>query len=230
MPSELFYWQVRYLDIYLFCVYILPSVLWHCLLGIRKNIRPVKNWVMRCWCGYLSGMMCRLFGCGPADATASQTPSSFESRLVLPFWYWLARVVPENRPLNGCSVVCLRWWLSEFPVSASMCRCMHVSLCACVDRASFLGISVVGQSNSAGDGGIYVGSIMKGSVVFHLLYELSLLLSWWISHELEHLFVLYVGIVVSCSGLSRCHRPPSWIFLYKLKDRLKIYDLTGKKR
>jgi len=52
-----------------------------------------------------------------------------------------------------------------------------VYLCTCVDRASFLGISVVGQSNSAGDGGIYVGSIMKGSVVFQLLYELSLLLS-----------------------------------------------------
>jgi len=39
-------------------------------------------------------------------------------------------------------------------------------VCVCViDRASFLGISVVGQSNKAGDGGIYVGSIMKGSVV-----------------------------------------------------------------
>ena len=34
----------------------LPSVLWHCWLGIRKSIRPVKNWVMRCWRGYLSGV------------------------------------------------------------------------------------------------------------------------------------------------------------------------------
>jgi len=39
------------------------------------------------------------------------------------------------------------------------------------DRASFLGISVVGQSNKAGDGGIYVGSIMKGSVVFQFFYD-----------------------------------------------------------
>jgi len=31
----------------------LPSVLWHCCLGIRKIIQPVKNWVMRCWRGYL---------------------------------------------------------------------------------------------------------------------------------------------------------------------------------
>jgi len=35
-----------------------------------------------------------------------KTPSSlasFESRLVLPFWYRLTQVALENRPLNGCS-------------------------------------------------------------------------------------------------------------------------------
>ena len=32
----------------------LPSVLWHCWLGVRKSIRPVNNWVMRCWCGYIA--------------------------------------------------------------------------------------------------------------------------------------------------------------------------------
>ena len=53
-------------------LYWLPSVLWHCWLGVRKSIRPVKNWVMRSWCGYLSGARCRLFAYGPADATASQ--------------------------------------------------------------------------------------------------------------------------------------------------------------
>ena len=30
-------------------------MLWRCWLGSRKGIRPVKNWVVRCWCGYLSG-------------------------------------------------------------------------------------------------------------------------------------------------------------------------------
>ena len=30
-----------------------PSVLWHCWLGCRKGTRPVKNWVVRCWHGYL---------------------------------------------------------------------------------------------------------------------------------------------------------------------------------
>jgi len=32
---------------------MLPSVLWRCLLGGRKGIRPVKNWVVGCWCGCL---------------------------------------------------------------------------------------------------------------------------------------------------------------------------------
>jgi len=33
----------------------LPSVLWHCWQGIRNSIQLVKNWWVRCWCGYLSG-------------------------------------------------------------------------------------------------------------------------------------------------------------------------------
>ena len=31
--------------------------------------------------------------------------ASVKSRLVLPFWYWLTRVVPEKGPLNGCVCV-----------------------------------------------------------------------------------------------------------------------------
>jgi len=30
-----------------------------------------------------------------------------KSRLVLPFWYRLTRVVPEKVPLNGCVCVCV---------------------------------------------------------------------------------------------------------------------------
>ena len=29
--------------------------------------------------------------------------ASVKSRLILPFWYWLTRVVPDKAPLNGCS-------------------------------------------------------------------------------------------------------------------------------
>ena len=47
-----------------------PSVLWRCWLGGRKGIWPVKNWVVGCWRGYLSGDRCRL-AYGPSDATAT---------------------------------------------------------------------------------------------------------------------------------------------------------------
>ena len=47
-----------------------PSVLWRCWLGGRKGTWPVKNWVVGCWHGCLSGARCRLTY-GPADATAT---------------------------------------------------------------------------------------------------------------------------------------------------------------
>ena len=49
---------------------LLPSLLRRCWLGCRKGIRPVKNWAVGCWHGYLSGARCRL-SYGPADATAT---------------------------------------------------------------------------------------------------------------------------------------------------------------
>ena len=52
----------------------MPSVLSHCWFGIRKSIQPVKKWVMRCWCCYVSAVRCRLFAYGPAAATASLYP------------------------------------------------------------------------------------------------------------------------------------------------------------
>jgi len=41
----------------------------------------------------------------------------------------------------------------------------HPPLCTCIEKYNFLGISIVGQSNDRGDGGIYIGSIMKGGAV-----------------------------------------------------------------
>ena len=87
-------------------VITVPSVLWRCWLSGRKGIRPVKNWVVGCWRGCLSGARCRL-AYGPADAIAThclllhKNPDWF-----LPFWYRLTRVVPEKGPLNGC--VCIK--------------------------------------------------------------------------------------------------------------------------
>ena len=48
----------------------LPLLLWYCWLSDRKGVRPVKNWVVGCWHGYLSGARWR-FAHGPADATAT---------------------------------------------------------------------------------------------------------------------------------------------------------------
>jgi len=50
----------------------LSSVLWCCWLGGTKVIWPVKNWVVGCWHGYLSGSRCKLaIAYGPADGTAT---------------------------------------------------------------------------------------------------------------------------------------------------------------
>jgi len=70
------------------------SVLWHCWLGIRKSIWLIKNWVMRCWCGYLSGVRCKWFAYGPGDDNG--TLASVKSRMVLSFWCRLTQVVPLN--------------------------------------------------------------------------------------------------------------------------------------
>jgi len=44
------------------------------LVGRQEEHLACKNWVIRCWCGYMAGARCRLFAYGPADATASQNP------------------------------------------------------------------------------------------------------------------------------------------------------------
>ena len=76
------------------------------LVGRQEEHAACRNWVMRWWCGYLSGARCRLFAYGPAIAIP-------KPRHLLPhlnpdwfyhFWYWwLTQVVLEMRPLNGCS-------------------------------------------------------------------------------------------------------------------------------
>ena len=46
-------------------------------MGGRKGTRPVKNRVVGCWCGYLSGARCGL-AYGPADATATHCLSKIQ--------------------------------------------------------------------------------------------------------------------------------------------------------
>jgi len=61
--------------------YFMPSVIWRCWLGGRKGIWPVKNWVLGCWRGCVSGSRCR-FAYGPADATATLYLAP-----VNPYWF-----------------------------------------------------------------------------------------------------------------------------------------------
>ena len=107
IPADIAPSALETIIFYCFMGYILPSVFWLCWFGCRKGIRPVKL-SGGCWRSYLSGARCRL-AYGPADATATHCIllASVKSRLVLPFWYRLAWIVPEKGPLNGC--VCVLW-------------------------------------------------------------------------------------------------------------------------
>jgi len=53
-----------------FFYYEMPSVFWHCWLGSKKGIWPVKNWVVDAGMVILYGARCR-FAYGPAYATAT---------------------------------------------------------------------------------------------------------------------------------------------------------------
>ena len=85
---------------------LLPSVLLRCWLGGRKGIRPVKTeWWVLAWLSVWSEVQTCIW---PSLCHChSLSPASVKSRLVLPFWYWLTRVVPEKGPLNECTYVCM---------------------------------------------------------------------------------------------------------------------------
>jgi len=77
------------------------SVPWRCWLGDRKGIRPVKNWVLGCWRGWLS-VWSEVQTCiWPSWCHChSLSLASVKSRLVLHFWYRLTRVVPDKGSLS----------------------------------------------------------------------------------------------------------------------------------
>ena len=120
---------------------ILPSVLWRCWLGGRKGIRPVKNWgagvvvwseVQTCirpsWCH------CH-----------SLSLASVKSRLVLPFWYRLTRLVPEKRPLN------VWWWWCYEKYYAAPTRISVYVLTSVVTGCVFVSSSFVDEWRSRDD-------------------------------------------------------------------------------
>ena len=82
-------------------IIIVPPVLRRCWLGGRRGIRTVKlSGVVLAWLSVWSEMQTCIW---PSWCHChSLSVASVKSRLVLPFWYRLTRVVPEKGPLNGC--------------------------------------------------------------------------------------------------------------------------------
>jgi len=72
------------------------------LVGRQEGHPAYKNWAVGCWRGYLSGARCRLASLPSRFHCHSLSLASVKSRLVLPFWYQLTRVVPDKELLNGC--------------------------------------------------------------------------------------------------------------------------------
>ena len=65
--------------------------------GRQEGHPACKNWVVRYWCGYLSGARCKWFAYGPADATA--TPSSLapvKSRMDVYVFVHMTLFIKEN--------------------------------------------------------------------------------------------------------------------------------------
>jgi len=86
---------------------LVPSVLWRCWLGGRKGIRPVKKqsggvlvW-LSVWSEVQTCIQPSWCHCH------SLSLASVKSRLVLPFWCRLTRVVSDNGQLNGCVCACV---------------------------------------------------------------------------------------------------------------------------
>jgi len=107
----------------------LPSVLWHCWLGGRKGIRPVKKlsggmlawlciWVKVQICMWSSWCHWHPLSLAPVN------PDWGFTFLVLPLWCWLIQVVPdriqEGHKMVVCVCVCVR-------------ACMHACVCACLN-------------------------------------------------------------------------------------------------
>jgi len=76
------------------------------LVGCQEEHPACKNWATRCRCGYLSAVRCRLFACGPTDATSITKPHHLLPHLN-PDWFYLSgtslrRLSWKKRLLNRC--------------------------------------------------------------------------------------------------------------------------------
>jgi len=81
----------------------LPSVPYHCWLGVRKSIRPVKNCdeVLAWLCVWSEVQMICIWSswchCHPIISCFVKIQNRIQ-----PFWCWLAQVVMKKRLSNAC--------------------------------------------------------------------------------------------------------------------------------
>jgi len=119
--SELFDWQVKYLDVYL-CLAFSALTL---LVG-RQEGHPVckKNLSSGCWRCYLSGERCR-FAYNPADAAATHCLLLLRIQIGFTFLVPAHPGMSGKGPLNGC--VCV--YGSNLPADSQtvMSLCCRVS-------------------------------------------------------------------------------------------------------
>jgi len=69
------------------------------LVGHQEEHPGCKNWVIKCWHGYVSGARCEWFAYSSADGHCHAVISYFISMQIV--WCWLIQVVLEKRLLNG---------------------------------------------------------------------------------------------------------------------------------
>ena len=104
----------------------IPSVHWHCWLGGRKGIRPVKNWVVGAGVVICleQGADLHMVQLIPLPLNVS---CSSKIQIGLPFWYRLTRIVPDKGPLNVC--VCVwrypNFLLTQWRMGGMMLPCQN---------------------------------------------------------------------------------------------------------
>ena len=106
-----------------FITSILPSVLWHCWLGGRKGVRPVKTewWPGRVLAWLFVWSEVQTFVWPSWCHCHSLSLASVKSTLVLPFWYWMTRVVLDKGLLNGCVCLCVCFITSMLQSNQHLC-------------------------------------------------------------------------------------------------------------
>jgi len=114
-----------------------------CKLGGLRLLPNVRSsWPSSLSCPLLlSGLWSEMQTCiWPSWCHCHSVSLAFvKSRLALPFWYRLIRVVPEKGPLNGCVFFVSHHWNSACRQMLWNIYCLHVTSMLCMYRTTEIG-------------------------------------------------------------------------------------------